>query len=42
MDRDDELPTVVVLREGDIGEEEFLKMRQKRKEEGGGGLNVFS
>ena len=36
VERDDELPTVVVLREGDIGEDEYLKLRQHRKEELGG------
>jgi hypothetical protein len=35
VEREDELPTVVVLREGDLGEQEFLKNRQKIIEEGG-------
>lgn len=35
VERDDELPTVVVLREGDVGEREFMEMRQNMKEEGG-------
>ena len=32
VEREDEQPTVVVLREGDIGEEEFQKFRQKTKQ----------
>lgn len=34
VEREDELPTVVVLRQGDIGREEFLENRQRMKEEG--------
>ena len=34
MDREDELPTVVVLHQGDISEQEFLEKRQKMKEDG--------
>lgn len=34
VEREDELPTVVVLRQGDVGEQEFLDNRQKVKEEG--------
>ena len=33
-DREDELPTVVVLRHGDVGQEEFLDYRQKTKDQG--------
>ena len=29
VERDDELPTVVVLRQGDISQEDFLKDRQR-------------
>lgn len=31
VDREDELPTVVVLRKGDVGQEEFLETRRKMK-----------
>ena len=31
-EREDELPTVVVLRKGDVGEEEFHKFRETMKE----------
>ena len=34
VEREDELPTVVVLRQGDVGEEEFLEDRQKKIKEG--------
>ncbi len=38
-EREDELPTVVVLRQGDVSEKEFLESRQKMKEEG---ISAFS
>lgn len=31
VERDDELPTVVVLRKGDVGEEEYMEMRRRLK-----------
>ena len=34
-ERDDELPTVVVLRKGDVGEEEYQKFRETIKEKSG-------
>ena len=34
VEREDELPTVVVLRKGDLGEQDFLEHRQKMKDEG--------
>lgn len=34
-ERDDELPTVVVLNKGDVGEEEYQKFREEMKEKSG-------
>lgn len=34
IERDDELPTVVVLRQGDLSQDEFLKNRERMKEDG--------
>lgn len=34
VEREDELPTVVVLRQGDVGKEEFLEDRQRKIKEG--------
>lgn len=34
-ERDDEVPTVVVLRKGDVGEEEYHKYRETMKEKSG-------
>ena len=35
VEKEDELPTVVVLREGDVGEQEYLENRRHMKDEGG-------
>ena len=32
IERDDELPTVVALKEGDLKQEDFLALRRKMKE----------
>ena len=34
-ERDDELPTVVVLKKGDVGEEEYHKFREETQEKSG-------
>ena len=34
-DREDELPTVVVLKSGDVSQEEFMEYRKMAKEKGG-------
>lgn len=41
VEREDEMPTVVVLREGDVGEHEYLENRRHshmKDDDGAGGL----
>ncbi len=42
VEREDELPTVVVLRQGDMGEQEFLENRERRRIDGYNPDNTIS